>query len=154
MGETTRREKIEAMLAETPDDVFLQYSLAMELQKEGAHEESLRRFRELQERQPPYIPAFFMAAKLLLQLQQVEAARTSGRRDGPEDEPQRRGIGRKPVFGETVPCLGRSPGRRSTKAQARFLPEFPDRGDGERLGRGAGVSGRETRTAGFSKRGG
>ncbi len=31
----TRREKIEAMLADEPRDVFLRYSLAMELDKEG-----------------------------------------------------------------------------------------------------------------------
>ena len=31
----SRREKIEAMLAEDPGDTFLRYSLAMELDKEG-----------------------------------------------------------------------------------------------------------------------
>jgi hypothetical protein len=34
----SRREKIEAMLAEEPQDVFLRYSLAMELDKEGDHD--------------------------------------------------------------------------------------------------------------------
>ena len=33
----SRREKIEAMLADEPGDSFLRYSLAMELDKEAAH---------------------------------------------------------------------------------------------------------------------
>ena len=40
-------QKIEAMLATDPSDIFLRYSLAMELEKEGRHEESLAVFREL-----------------------------------------------------------------------------------------------------------
>ncbi len=83
MEAPSRREKIEAMLAEQPDDVFLRYSLAMELQKEDRHEESLQRFRELMDESPPYVPAFFMAAKLLIQLKQISDAR-SLLRDGIE----------------------------------------------------------------------
>jgi thioredoxin-like negative regulator of GroEL len=73
MGE--RREKIEAMLADEPHDTFLRYSLAMELQKEGAWEESLGRFEELMAQDPPHVPSFFMAAKLLVQVQRVDQAR-------------------------------------------------------------------------------
>jgi thioredoxin-like negative regulator of GroEL len=73
---TTRREKIEAMLAEDPADIFLRYSLAMELAKEGLHDESLRGLRELAQGNPPYVPAFFMAAQQLVQHQQLAAART------------------------------------------------------------------------------
>jgi thioredoxin-like negative regulator of GroEL len=76
MSEPTRREKIESMLAEDPSDVFLRYSLAMELQKEGQHEESLARFEELMGETPPHVPAFFMAAKLLVELDQRDAARS------------------------------------------------------------------------------
>lgn len=64
------------MLAEEPDDTFLRYSLAMELQKEGAHEQSLARFGELMAGAPPHIPSFFMAGKLLVQLERVEEARS------------------------------------------------------------------------------
>jgi len=35
---TSRREKIEAMLADDPSDTFLRYSLAMELDKENEHD--------------------------------------------------------------------------------------------------------------------
>jgi thioredoxin-like negative regulator of GroEL len=77
MNATSRRAKIEAMLSEEPHDTFLRYSLAMELQREGAYEGSLARFRELMRDQPPHVPAFFMAAKLLAQLGRVEAARAA-----------------------------------------------------------------------------
>jgi hypothetical protein len=72
----TRREKIEAMLADEPCDVFLRYSLAMELDKEGAHDASLARFAELTRDAPPYVPAFFMAAQQLARLDRVIEART------------------------------------------------------------------------------
>jgi thioredoxin-like negative regulator of GroEL len=71
----SRREKIEAMLADDPQDVFLRYSLAMELDKEGVHEESLARFDELMQDNPPYVPAFFMAAQQLARLQRMDEAR-------------------------------------------------------------------------------
>jgi thioredoxin-like negative regulator of GroEL len=75
MSEPTRREKIEAMLAEDPSDTFLRYSLAMELQKEGRHAESLARFEELMGESPPHVPAFFMAAKLFVELDRRDDAR-------------------------------------------------------------------------------
>lgn len=73
---TTRREKLEAMLADDPRDTFLRYSLALELAKEGQHEASLLGLRELAHESPPYVPAFFMAAQQLVQQQDLEAART------------------------------------------------------------------------------
>ena len=72
---STRREKIEAMLAEDPQDTFLRYSLAMELARESRHEESLLRLRELASESPPYVPAFFMAAQQLAELERLEEAR-------------------------------------------------------------------------------
>jgi len=72
---TSRREKIEAMLADEPGDIFLRYSLAMELDKEGNHEESLGQLHELATDSPPYVPAFFMAAQQLARLARVEEAR-------------------------------------------------------------------------------
>jgi predicted Zn-dependent protease len=73
----SRREKIEAMLAEEPGDTFLRYSLAMELDKEGDHAESLAKFRELTRDQPPYVPAFFMSAQQLARLGRMPEARES-----------------------------------------------------------------------------
>jgi hypothetical protein len=72
----SRREKIEAMLADDPADTFLRYSLAMELDKEGEHDRSLAKFAELTRDNPPYVPAFFMAAQQLARLNRAEEART------------------------------------------------------------------------------
>src|SRR6185436_989840 len=72
----TRREKIEAMLADDPGDTFLRYSLAMELDKEGNHDASLARFAELTHDDPPYVPAFFMAGQQLVRLARIDEART------------------------------------------------------------------------------
>ena len=72
----SRREKIEAMLADEPADTFLRYSLAMELDKEGDHDGSLARLAELTRDQPPYVPAYFMAAQQLTRLERVNEART------------------------------------------------------------------------------
>lgn len=71
----TRREKIEAMLVDEPKDVFLRYSLAMELDKEGDHDRSLDLLTELIEETPPYIPAFFMAGQQLARIDRVSKAR-------------------------------------------------------------------------------
>lgn len=71
----SRREKIEAMLEEDPMDVFLRYSLAMELMKEGRHDESLAGFRALQAESPPHVPAFFMAGQQLASLGRIDDAR-------------------------------------------------------------------------------
>ena len=72
----SRREKIEAMLADDPGDTFLRYSLAMELDKEGNHDASLGRFAELTRDDPPYVPAFFMAGQQLVRLGRMDEART------------------------------------------------------------------------------
>jgi thioredoxin-like negative regulator of GroEL len=77
MTSPTRRQRIEGMLAEDPDDSFLRYSLALELDKEGLHDESLEKLRTLQQDAPPYVPAFFMAAQQSARLQRIEAARTT-----------------------------------------------------------------------------
>ncbi len=96
MTTTTRRQKIEAMLVDDPADQFLHYSLALELEKEGMHEESLAEFRGLMSASPPYVPAFFMAAQELARLGRTAAARTV-LRDGIE---QARAAGETHAAGE------------------------------------------------------
>ena len=76
MTAPTRRQKIEAMLVDDPADPFLHYSLALELEKEGRHDESLTDFRGLMSASPPYVPAYFMAAQQLARLGRTAAART------------------------------------------------------------------------------
>lgn len=79
----SRRERIEAMLADEPGDSFLRYSLAMELDKEGRHEASLELLAGLAKEDEPYVPAFFMAGQQLARLGRVNDAR-SVLRDGIE----------------------------------------------------------------------
>lgn len=85
----SRREKIEAMLLDEPGDTFLRYSLAMEYRSEGNHDASIAKLQELTTDQPPYVPAFFMAAQQLVDLGRIDQARTF-LRDG-IDEARRQG---------------------------------------------------------------
>lgn len=76
MSSVSRRQRIEAMLADEPHDTFLRYSLALELAKEGDDEQSLAILRELMTDDPPYVPAFFMAGQHMTRLERVDEART------------------------------------------------------------------------------
>ena len=76
----TRREKLEAMLEEDPADHTLRYMLAMELQKEGDHDQSLRLFSELMDGDPPHVPAFLMAGQQLAGLGRIDEAKATYRR--------------------------------------------------------------------------
>lgn len=70
----SRKEQIIDMLKSEPDDVFLRYSLAMELEKEASNEESLALFAELMKSDPPHIPSFFRTAQQLSALDRNEDA--------------------------------------------------------------------------------
>jgi thioredoxin-like negative regulator of GroEL len=70
----SRKQKIEAMLEKDPADKFLRYALALELEKEGDHERSLRGLLDLAHEDPPHIAAFFMAAQQLTRLERLEEA--------------------------------------------------------------------------------
>ncbi|MDB4676747.1 hypothetical protein OAF09_00810 [bacterium] len=76
----SRREKIEAMLAEDPDDTFLRYSLAMEHRSEGNNTQSLEILDALISEAPPCIPAFFMAGQQFVDLDRIDDARDYLRR--------------------------------------------------------------------------
>jgi hypothetical protein len=76
MPASSRREKIQAMLADDPADTFLRYSLALELDKEGRNDESLEVFRGLMGDSPPYVPAFFMSAQQLARLNRIGESRS------------------------------------------------------------------------------
>ena len=84
---TSRREKIEAMLVDDPTDTFLRYSLAMELDKAGEHDQSLDKLADLTKDDPPYVPAFFMAGQQLARLDRTNEARAI-LRDGIEQARQ------------------------------------------------------------------
>ena len=76
----SRRARIEEMLASDPNDTFLRYSLAFELAKEGEFDRCLEGFRSLMSDEPPYVPAFAKAARVLVDLERVSEARDVLRR--------------------------------------------------------------------------
>ena len=63
---TTRRMKIEAMLKDDPQDVFLRYSLALEMESGDEWEAGLEILEQLARETPPYVPAFHMAGQHLV----------------------------------------------------------------------------------------
>lgn len=71
----SRLEKLEAMLVDEPHDPFLRYSRALELDKIGRSDESVEALSALSTDDPPYVPAFFMAAQQLAALGREEEAR-------------------------------------------------------------------------------
>ncbi|HLJ11149.1 MAG TPA: tetratricopeptide repeat protein [Planctomycetaceae bacterium] len=68
-----RREKLEAMLAEAPDDTFLRYALALAFASEGNPGLAREGLTALLADDPHYVPAYFQLAQIELQL--GEAAR-------------------------------------------------------------------------------
>jgi tetratricopeptide (TPR) repeat protein len=75
MANRSRKEQIEAMLAEDPNDPFLRYGLAMEHASAGDLEAAVRCFRELIERTPNYAPAYLQAGQALTRLDREAEAR-------------------------------------------------------------------------------
>lgn len=72
----SRREKIEAMLRDEPNDPFLRYGLAVEYDNEERLEESVALFQGLMRDKPPHVPSFLRGAQLLVRLDRVEEARS------------------------------------------------------------------------------
>ena len=70
----SKLEKIQAMLAESPDDLFLRYSLAMELRKTGDVDRAREAFAKVREIDPDYVPAYFQEGQLLAEAEQRDAA--------------------------------------------------------------------------------
>lgn len=63
------------MLVDDPTDTFLRYGLALEFRTEGDHLKSIAKLKSLTKDDPPYVPAFFMAAQQLVELDRIDEAR-------------------------------------------------------------------------------
>lgn len=70
-----RKEKIEERLRSDPDDVFLNYSYAMELSKEGDVAAASQAFKRVRELDPRYVPAYFQEGQMLASEGEVDSAR-------------------------------------------------------------------------------
>ena len=75
MSATSRREQIEAMLAEEPNDAELRYMLAMEHASVGDDAGAARVFQELIQIVPNYPPAYHMLGRTLQRLNRNADAR-------------------------------------------------------------------------------
>jgi tetratricopeptide (TPR) repeat protein len=75
MSDKSRKQRIEEMLAEDPNDPFLRYGLAMEYVSAGQDEEAARCFEELLRRAPDYVPGYLQAGLALARLNREEEAR-------------------------------------------------------------------------------
>jgi tetratricopeptide (TPR) repeat protein len=75
-----RQEALRAMLAQTPDNSFLRYGLALDLAGSGDLEGALGEFEALVARDPDYKAAYFHAGQAAEKLGRKEAARDWYRR--------------------------------------------------------------------------
>jgi predicted Zn-dependent protease len=70
-------EKLEALLAKSPDDAFLNYGLAMALVSAGRSGEARARFERVLDVDPGYLAAYFQMARLLASTGDAAAARAA-----------------------------------------------------------------------------
>lgn len=63
------------ILAQSPNDAFARYGLAMEYSKAGDLERALAEFSKLLLANPDYTAGYFMAAQALVRAQRLEEAR-------------------------------------------------------------------------------
>lgn len=71
----TRREKLQQMLQENPDDAFLLYGLAMEEQSVEDWDSALAGFDRVLSVDPDYVAAYFQKGQILARLDRIEEAR-------------------------------------------------------------------------------
>lgn len=69
-----RVEAFQQILAQSPDDAFARYGLAMEYRQMDETEQALAQFKELRARHPEYAAGYQMAAQLLMSLAENELA--------------------------------------------------------------------------------
>lgn len=70
-----RRQKLESLLAESPDDSFLHYALAMQCAADGDDPGADQRMTTLLEIDPHYVPAYFQLAQIVVRLGDSNRAR-------------------------------------------------------------------------------
>jgi tetratricopeptide (TPR) repeat protein len=71
----SRIEVIKKIVAQTPNDPFPRYGLAMEYKNAGQGDEAHAVFTELEERWPEYVAAYLMHGNLLASMHRLDQAR-------------------------------------------------------------------------------
>ncbi len=80
MSNKSRKQQIEEMLADDPNDPFLRYGLAMEYVSAGDDEGAARCLHELLAADAAYVPAYLQLGQVLIRLGRTDEARTTYRR--------------------------------------------------------------------------
>jgi Flp pilus assembly protein TadD len=71
----SRKDQIEALLHDDPDNTFLRYGLAMEHVSAGDDEAAVATFRDLVRRDGDYVPAYLQAGRALIRLGRDDEAK-------------------------------------------------------------------------------
>lgn len=74
MSAPSRIDRIQAMLADDPNDTLLRYMLAIEFRAAGNLAGSRETFADLLQRDPHYVPTYLQLGQLLAQLGEEEKA--------------------------------------------------------------------------------
>ena len=70
-----RREQLEQMLQEDPNDAFLLYALAMTYVTDGNNAVAIEKMQHVIDRDPQYVAAYFQKGQVLAQDGQAEKAK-------------------------------------------------------------------------------
>ena len=68
MAAKSRRQQLEELIADDPDDALSRYFLAMDHVSAGEGDEAWRRFQEMFALTPEYVPAYLQAGQLLVRM--------------------------------------------------------------------------------------
>jgi len=74
----TRLEKLQGMLQDSPEDLFLNYAVAMEFVSSARKDDALSAFARVLKLDPQHSAAWFQQAQLLAGMGKFDAARESG----------------------------------------------------------------------------
>src|SRR5947207_608463 len=72
---SSRRQRLQEMLAHDPDDPFLRYGLAMDYAGAGEDGAAAKEFADLLRVAPDYVPAYLQAGQVLARLGRDDEAR-------------------------------------------------------------------------------
>ncbi|GAB4152479.1 MAG: hypothetical protein Tsb009_28440 [Planctomycetaceae bacterium] len=71
----SRRDQLEQLLKDAPNDVFLNYALAKQHISEGETEKGLEQFDQTLKIDPSYVPAYFQKGQVLAEQGDIQAAK-------------------------------------------------------------------------------
>lgn len=75
MKKSERLEILQKFLAESPNDSFSKYALALEYSNFGETQKAIILLEEIQETDPDYLPLYYLLGKLLEQSGEAEKAK-------------------------------------------------------------------------------